>query len=313
MNGELNMKRSKKQLGILGASAHAFLRSRILIVLLAIVLFPAIAVAAAGGNAPKGNPRLDSLQIEIWPEFDRPAALVILKGELPASAALPADVSLRIPASSGGPQAVAFAKSGSNDLLNLKYEREDSKNFVTLKFKLPDRVFHIEFYDPLSTGTPQRNYTYVWPGDLATDRLAVMVQEPAGTLDLTATPALGTTATGQDGLRYRSSQLGALEAGKQLPIKIAYTKTSSQTSKEMLQPQADGSLPALSTGPTLSTGQGTSTGDAPSGWVLGLSVALPLVIAVIAIFFLWRRRRALATVDVQGTGKFCSKCGAALK
>ena len=42
----------------------------------------ATAVSAAGSSGPTGNPRLASLQIEVWPEFDRPAAaLVILRGD----------------------------------------------------------------------------------------------------------------------------------------------------------------------------------------------------------------------------------------
>jgi hypothetical protein len=31
---------------------------------------------------PVGNPRLASMHMEIWPEYDRPAVLVILKGDL---------------------------------------------------------------------------------------------------------------------------------------------------------------------------------------------------------------------------------------
>lgn len=199
---------------------------------------------------------------------------------------------------------MAYSAPGSDRLLNLKYERDDTKDFITLRFKLPDRFFHVEFYDPLATETPQRDYTYVWPANLATDRLAVIIQEPAGTLDLSATPSLEATATGQHGLRYRSAQLGAFEAGKQLPIKIAYTKTNSRTTTEIFRPQVDGSLPAISS-PTA-----TSTGEATSVWVLMLSVALPLGIAAGAVFFLWRRRRATACAALPIGGRYCSKCGA---
>ena len=82
--------------------------ARLRMVALALLLLPALALAQAGG-APKGNPRLASLNIEIWPEYDRPAALVILRGALAEGVKLPAAVTLRLPAASGGPGAVAYS------------------------------------------------------------------------------------------------------------------------------------------------------------------------------------------------------------
>ena len=93
--------------GTQAGGAQAIFMSRILMLVLAFMLLPARAADPSSRDAPKGNPRLASLHIEIWPEFDRSAALVLLKGELAADVALPAAVSLRIAASSGGPTAVA--------------------------------------------------------------------------------------------------------------------------------------------------------------------------------------------------------------
>ncbi|HUX23175.1 MAG TPA: hypothetical protein VMV87_01035 [Burkholderiales bacterium] len=88
--------------------ARAFLGSRILLLILALILAPAPAAARAARDVPKGNPRLAGLQIEIWPEFDRlAAALVILKGEIAAGVPLPAAVNLRIAARSDGACALA--------------------------------------------------------------------------------------------------------------------------------------------------------------------------------------------------------------
>ncbi|MBI4290493.1 MAG: zinc ribbon domain-containing protein [Betaproteobacteria bacterium] len=306
------MKHSTSQSGFPSGGGHPFLRLRFSLALLAAVLLPAIA-AAAGGNAPKGNPRLASLGIDIWPEYDRPAVLVILKGELASNVALPAAVSVRIPARSGGPSAVAFSSEAGGNLLTAKYDSGRAGDYITVKFQVPQRIFHIEFYDPIVTSTPERKYTYVWPGDLATDRLSVIVQEPAGTLDLSVTPSLDATATGQDGLRYRSAQLGAFEAGKQLPVRVAYTKTDSRTSTEISRPQADGSLPSdsstASSLPALSSPPAMRTGETGSGWFLALAVALPLGIAAGAAFLLWRRRAA-ATAAPRGGGRFCPQCGA---
>lgn len=292
------MKGTTRQQATQAGGAQAVFVSRILMVVLAIMLLPALAAGQSSRDAPKGNPRLANLHIEIWPEYDRPAALVILKGELAANVAMPAAVSLRIAASSGGPTAVASSTGPDTGLFNVKYELKNTDEFITLSFEVPQRLFHVEFYEPLVTGTPERSYTYVWPGDLAADRLSVVLQEPAKALNLSVQPDLGVTATGQDGLRYRSAELGALEAGKQLPIKIRYTKTDSRTSAQILQPATSSSSPAPATG-----------SSDKFRWALILAIAAALVSATGAAFLWWQGRRKASGAQQSNAG-FCSKCGA---
>src|SRR3972149_6486967 len=143
--------------------ARVFFGSRILLLILAILFAPASAAAASARDLAKGNPRPASLQIEIWPEFDRPAAaLVILKGEVAAGVPLPAAVSLRIPAASGGPTAVASSATMGGNLANMKYDRKDAGDFITLTFDAPDGVFHVEGYDPPVTTAAARIYSSAW-------------------------------------------------------------------------------------------------------------------------------------------------------
>jgi zinc-ribbon domain len=279
-----------------------------------LVLLQAAQASAAAPGAAKGQPRLGSMQIQIWPEYDRPAALVILKAELAADALLPADVSLRIPASSGGPAAVAYASAENGELSNLKYDRSDAKDFITLRFSVPDRFFHVEFYDHFLTGASERDYKYAWPGDLPVGQLSVVIQEPAGASDLSVRPDLGESAAGAEGLRYRSAQLGSFDAGKQLPIEIRYTKTDARPSAEILKLNPAAAVPV--------TSRETATA-APSRLLLALGIALPLILAAMAGYFLWRRRARSAAERGPGFcsqcghriapgDRFCSKCGAAL-
>ena len=138
---------------------------------LALLVLPTLALAQAGG-APKGNPRLASLNIEIWPEYDRPAALVILRAALADGVKLPATVTLRLPAASGGPGAVAYSTTADGNLLNLKHESAKTGEYITVKFVTPERFFHVEFYEPIATTDPARSFRYVWPGDMAVDRVS---------------------------------------------------------------------------------------------------------------------------------------------
>ena len=284
---------------------RAFFASRTLIVwTLAVMLAPAFAAAPAARDAAKANPRLASLQIEIWPEFDRPAAaLVILKGEIAANVPLPAAVSVRIAASSGGPAAVAYAAASGGNLVNLNYDRKDAGDFITLKFDAPERFFDVEFYDPLVTSTPRRSYVYTWTGDLAADRLSAVLQEPAAGSDIEVQPALDATTVGEEGLRYRSAELGGLQAGKRLEVKVRYTKTDPRTSVEIVKPKSpDSSL--LPTAPLPSAGPSKTE---LAIWLAGSVAVLGLGIWAAMMWWYGRERRSESPPSHAG---FCSKCGA---
>lgn len=279
--------------------APAFFGSRILLLILVLMFAPAFAAAPSTRDAVKGNPRLASLQIEIWPEFDRQAAaLVILKGEIAPAVALPAAVTLRIDARSGGPTAVAYSAGPRSNLFSLKYDRKDMGDFIALKFDAPERFFHIEFYDPLMASTPRRSYTYVWTGDLAADRFSVVLQEPAAASDVSVQPPLNAAAADPDGLRYRSAELGAFQAGKQLEVQVSYTKTDPRTSIEILKPEAPVASPKAIAG--LSRKE------------LGLwlaAVVAVLVLGGIAASAWWYRRKSVPEPLASDAG-FCPKCGA---
>ena len=189
---------------------------------------------AVGANA-QANPSLAKLEIDIWPEFDRPATLVILGGELAPEVTLPASVSLRIPTSSGGPAALASAVSADAPLMNIPYERSEAQvDFLTLTFETEDRFFHLEFYDRLETDGASRSYRYFWTGDLRVGELSVQVQQPAGATALSVQPDLGPDFAGLHELAYRQANLGALEEGKSLTVDIAYQKSDARTSAEIL-------------------------------------------------------------------------------
>ena len=283
--------------------ARALFASLMLILIFAVMLPPAFAAAPSARDVAKRNPRLASLQIEIWPEYDRLAVLVILKGEIAANVPLPAAVSVRIAASSGGPTAVAYSAGPSGNLLNLKYDRRDAGDFITLKFDTPERFFHVEFYDPLVTSAPGRSYTYVWTGDLAADRLSVILQKPAAASDLSVQPALDATAVGQDGLRYRSAELGPFKAGKPLEVKLRYTKTDSRTSVEIVKPYSPNSS-KLSAAPLHIAGPSKTE---LAIWLVAVAAILGLGAWAAMMWWYGREKRSDSAPSHAG---FCSKCGA---
>lgn len=286
------------------------------VIVLGILLAPMLALAQSPA-APAANPPLASLNIEIWPEYDRPAALVILKGVLAEGVKLPAVVTLRVPAASGGAAAVAYSTSADGNLLNLKHERTNAGDYVTLRFEPPERFFHVEFYEPIATGSPSRSYRYVWPGDLAAERVSVVVQEPASASAMSVEPNLEGTSTGQEGLRYRAGDVGALPAGKPLLITIRYTKADARPSTDILKPNAgDSTLAAAAPVPAAApapTAPAAAVSAAPTSaglpaWVVPLTgFALFGLLGMAVILWWWRRdTRSRAPAP-----RVCAKCGAA--
>ena len=267
-------------------------------------LLPALAFAQTAG-APKGNPRLASLSIEIWPEYDRPAALVILNGALAEGVKLPAAVTLRLPAASGGAAAVAYSATSNGNLLNLKHEFANAGEFITLKFETPERFFHVEYYEPMATSAPERSVRYVWPGDLAAERASVVVQEPATATDISVEPNLANPSTDKDGLHYRAADLGTLDAGKRLPITIRYTKRDARPSAEILGAKVASPAPQPVTTPAPAAPAGTGLPD----WAFPLAGFAILSLLGVVFVLWWGRRRASPSAAPAPIA--CARCGAA--
>lgn len=284
----------------LGRFAATFICGLCLAVLATLAL-PALAAVPPASNTVPAKPRLASLLVDIWPEYDRKAALIILKGELSPDTPLPAVVSLRLPAASGAPSAVAFSETAVSNLFNLQHDVKGAGSFSSLQFSTPQRFFHVEYYDTLSTGLSKRTYTYTWTGDLRVDRLSIRIQEPAGTSDLSVEPDFGPGSPGPEGLFYRTLDFGAFEAGKQLPVEIRYTKADSRTSVEILKLNAPAaSLPAPA-----------RTIDGQPLWIWLLIAVAGLTMILVALRWLWRQRQLASGVQSRGAN-FCTKCGVPL-
>ena len=298
--------------------------------LLLVAASAALAVAGMATGSPAraqtftDNPSLARFEIDIWPEFDRASSvLVILRAEIAADAALPAQVSMRIPASSGGPTAVAEAATATDPLLDLPYQRSDIQvDFMTISFTTANRFFHVEFYDPLGTESAERAYRLLWPADFAVAQAVVQLQEPALASDVSVSPDLGAATAQPDGLTYRQADLGALELGKALTVEVGYQRIDTRTSADILglgQPVAPSS-------------SGGSDWTTTRLLVVAVIVAAVGGLAATALVF-WRRQRALAgaapvsrvqrrrskasdraacskcSTELQPGARFCASCG----
>jgi hypothetical protein len=235
-----------------------------------------------------GNVHLASLDIAIWPEYDQPSALVIYRGQVAADVTLPANVYIRIPASAVGGQPHAVAVEDPNEpdpaksLLNLPNTVTPQDGWLLVSFTIAYPAFQVEFYDEMDVSAPQRHYTLTWPGDMNVDDVTLQIQQPFGSTDFSVTPAVEQGQRRDDGLMYYPADLGSLQAGQQVSITLAYTKTDTRTSVEALSLAA--SAPPQQTAPQ-------SPISFSQSWVVavGLVVGIGLVVTGVVWYMVSRR------------------------
>ena len=287
----------------------SLLRACLALTLLAVTLRPPVAAAQEAI-------RLATLQVSLWPEFDQPATLVILDGRLDPSVALPAELTVRIPARTGSPHAVAV--TGVDEaLLTAAYTTQSAGDDIIILFQTPSPGFRVEYYDPaLLFESDARQYAFAWQTDYAVAAAAVRVQQPVGASELVGEPALTLVGPGQDGLNYYQLALGALRPGDTVAVRFSYAKTGSALSADALGGEG---LAAGQSGPVPQTV--TPQADNSLPLVVGaVALGLALLGGGIAAYLRSRRpvraagagrggRRTAAQATKRPTSAFCTQCG----
>jgi hypothetical protein len=182
-------------------------------------------VAALPARAQE-TPALDSLRLELWPEFDQPAVLIILAGTLAPATPLPAELTVRIPSRAGEPHAVAVADDAGS-LLNAPYTTTSAGDETAVTIQLDRPNFHLEYYDTaLAVEGQSRSYTFEWTAPWPVGDASLRVQEPAGAAGLAFDLPLAPSGPGEFGLNYHALALGPLAAGQVVRLQLDYARTT---------------------------------------------------------------------------------------
>lgn len=253
---------------------------------------------------------IQSMQVDLWPEYDRPGVLVIYRITLSPTVKLPADLTIRLPKDAGKPNAVA--EQTENGLITTSFEAVGSENNWNLfKFTATLPQIQVEYYDPgLKKNGTQRSFTFRWPGSYSVENLTLQIQQPAGAANMILTPNTGSASQGQDGLTYYAVPIGSVAAGTTFNMDLSYSKSNDT----LTQPSGfENVTPAAATNSN-TPGQITLTSALP--WLLG-----GLGVLLISVGLLWyvrtgrqpvpakhRRRAELPQVHEDET-VYCHQCG----
>lgn len=263
---------------------------------------------------------IDSLSIEIWPDYDRASVLVLMTGTLLADTELPASLTFPFPQTA---QLNALARIDSSDgIMKADIVYNQAPNEIT--FITPDLRFRLEYYLPYTINDNRHTFEFSWLADVSVDNFQIRVQQPKSASSLTTVPGTIDVSEGGDGFTYHAFPIQSVPAGQPFSLRVDYTMTSPQLSVASSAPSGGqrNSVPS------------TSEGRVSFFWLI-VTVVVGLII--IAIVLVWKSGSHRAAVNgsvsrqakskagpharfctkcgnsVDQEDKFCSKCGSALK
>lgn len=244
---------------------------------LALMSFVLVSSAAAAET----EPRLASLEVTLWSEYDRPAVLVMLHGRLVPNTALPATVHLPMPVIAGKPHAVA-KRTPDGRLVLASHTVSVTGKSAIVNVMTDELEIRLEYYVDLARTDPQRRYVFTWPGGMAIEQVTYEVLQPIGAEGFSVTPP-GRQSVGSDGLTYYLGDLGPKGPNESFSIGVTYTKTTPTLTGVARQQQGApvGQAPGGMSPPPAATPSG-SGGATP--WLVVMVIGFAVTLAGIWVF-----------------------------
>jgi hypothetical protein len=245
---------------------------------------------------------VDTLSIEIWPDYDRAAVLVLLTGTLPADTTLPARLTIPLPANA---ELNAVARITDDNLMTDDVEYTVSEEEVS--FVTPDSRFRVEYYVPYTAVNKQHQFDFTWLADFSVAEMNMAIQQPIAATEMQTQPATSLAQDEADGFMYHVLPATAVPAKQPYTVSVEYTMSEPLLSVEQLPP-----VPAV----TMPTAVNTPATNTSNNWPLWLAV---IGGAMIVGALVWqvvsnRQKRARPGKPVPirpptRAARFCHECG----
>jgi hypothetical protein len=252
--------------------------------------------------------QLTSVQVGLFPEYDRSGMLVVLNFEISRDTTGLQTLTFQVPSESTSLSMLQRPESGEPSLLDFSSSTTGQWKHVEL---LTDaQTIQMEYYDPnLLKEEDRRFYEYHWLSIYDAESLKLTVRQPFGASKLQVDPPLETRETGPDNATYYTQDLGPVPAGEMFILNLTYTTDTTNQA-----------YPAQRVEPAASVNDATP-GRTPSPlsvimWLLTVAVA---VLVLVSLYYWWFKSNVMEKRDrmVQGVGimnpekqaVFCHECG----
>jgi hypothetical protein len=288
--------------------------------ILAIFLF--LVIASLGitiGYAQSTTSALETLDIELWPDFDQPSVLVLLTGTLPAAAELPATITIPVPEEATINAAARIDAAG--DFYTIEYD-DSTPGQITMQ--VPDPIFRLEYYAPYSADGNQRSFSFDWQFDFDVEELSASVQQPSRASVINVSPDPASVNSGQYGLSYHLLPSRPVPSGTDFSIEADYELARPELSATVIDAEQPNTVSSLE--PDTSS---SIIPDSGFNWLLVLAIAGVVLAAAAAVWLVASNNRskrrvvkprpvrrskrgraqALGRGKTTGGAKFCHECG----
>ena len=178
---------------------------------------------------PPADLRIARLQLSIWPEYDDPRVLLIVRGELAPGVAYPTHVTLPIPR--GAELIGAGMISELGELLLHPHRVIPGDASDSLEITLPSPGFFAELYfDPFETSGDAKRFGYTFEAPNPINQFDIDIQKPYTASEFgTEPPAMAQETEGRDTTYHRFAYRD-VAAGQPTAFTVSYVKTDPQPS-----------------------------------------------------------------------------------
>ncbi|OQX63229.1 MAG: hypothetical protein B5M51_05215 [Anaerolinea sp. 4484_236] len=179
------------------------------------------------------------LNIQLWPEYDRPDMLVMYSFALSEDTTLPAELQVRIPANAN---LNAVAKNEGEKMVNVPYDAPvKDGDWITITMLIDDLAnYRVEYYLPMAKSGTTRNFSFVWQSDYDVESLRLQFQQPPTSTNLSATPELPTVDSTAGGIIYHNLTLSGLPAGEVFTLELSYDKDNDDLTVSAMPVEIEG-------------------------------------------------------------------------
>ncbi len=175
---------------------------------------------------------LEFMQLEFWPDYDKPSVLVLITGAVFAGVALPAEIVIPVPQDA---EINAVAEITEAGMTSIDYALQGD----TVLFQSVSPEFRVEYYVPYASRGSTRSYDFEWLSPYAINRLAVQIQRPINAAELISEPPHSRVFSGPtDGLDYFLFDPRSLPQGTPYRLRFSYDMTSDVLTADELNSSA---------------------------------------------------------------------------
>lgn len=173
-------------------------------------------------HATENLTEVNSLKIDLWPEYDKPMVLVMIDGWIAESVELPIEV--RLPVMEGGivHMGCSITSAGAHIHESFKEGTDEDGNYVT--FVLRERHFHLEYYYNSFRDTPFRKFDFQFKSPFNISNVQVEIKEPLGSTGFILNPPSKYPMKNRSGITIHSINFGGVKIGEGINLSAEYSK-----------------------------------------------------------------------------------------